>query len=182
MTVVLTFAAGLLLWTFLEYVIHNWLGHLPKGRTLSSREHLRHHSKSDYFSPLTKKLLAVVPVLSVAVLAVWPVFGLAVGVGLSAGVGAGWLAYEVVHRLIHVRAPKTAYGRWARRHHLHHHFMRPNVNHGVTTPIWDWVFRTYERPGRIKVPKKQAPRLPWLHAKDDPTRIAPQFAGDFCLG
>jgi len=28
----LTFALGWLLWTFLEYALHGWLGHWPRGR------------------------------------------------------------------------------------------------------------------------------------------------------
>jgi hypothetical protein len=37
------------------------------------------------------------------------------------------------------------YGRWARGHHFHHHFVDARVNYGVTSPVWDVVLRTRRR-------------------------------------
>ena len=79
---------------------------------------------------------------------------------------------------MHTHAPRNAYGRWARRHHLHHHFANPKVNHGLTTSLWDHVFRTYEKPGVITVPGKQVPRLAWILEEGEPT-VAAAFAGDY---
>jgi sterol desaturase/sphingolipid hydroxylase (fatty acid hydroxylase superfamily) len=68
--------------------------------------------------------------------------------------------YEWLHRREHTHAGIGAYGRWARRHHFHHHFVDGRRNHGVTTPIWDLVFGTYARPERIRVPAKLC--MAWL--------------------
>ena len=68
--------------------------------------------------------------------------------------------YEVLHRREHTHAGIGRYGRWARRHHFHHHFVDPRTNHGVTTPLWDLVFGTYRRPEVIPVPEKL--RMRWL--------------------
>ncbi len=155
LNVTVSLLAGGLAWTLLEYVLHRWAGHAPKGRTKLSREHLAHHAKTDYFSPALGKLALAVPVVS---LAAW--LG---GLPFGAGLAAAWFGYEMVHRRVHTHGPLSAYSRWACRHHLHHHFASPNMNHGVSTPIWDWVFRTYERPAvRLRVPKVQATRLKWL--------------------
>ncbi|MEQ1508521.1 MAG: sterol desaturase family protein, partial [Myxococcota bacterium] len=81
---------------------------------------------------------------------------------LAGGVVGGWLMYEGLHRAIHVWPARTAYGRWARRHHLHHHFADPARNHGVSTPIWDWVFGTWVPVDEVVVPPRQAAKLPWL--------------------
>jgi sterol desaturase/sphingolipid hydroxylase (fatty acid hydroxylase superfamily) len=52
------------------------------------------------------------------------------------------------------------------------------MNHGVTSPIWDFVFGTYRRPGTITVPKKLC--MAWL--KDPETGdIRAQHAGTFVL-
>ena len=48
--------AGCFAWTFIEYGMHHWNGHLMKGKTLFSKEHLAHHSKKDHFSTLPKKV------------------------------------------------------------------------------------------------------------------------------
>ena len=154
-------ALGLLTWTFLEYGLHHWVGHLGRGRPEASREHLKHHATPDYFSPPIKKLALAVPVLSVlSVIAALPTTWIT-GLLYGGAVGAGWLGYEVAHRRIHVAGPTHAYGRWMRRHHLHHHF-NPRMNHGVTSPLWDLVFRTWERPGVVQIPRRHAHRLPWL--------------------
>lgn len=178
MYVFLSLLAGLFVWTFLEYALHAWAGHKPKGRTEPSREHLRHHAKPDYFTSLPKKLLLAVPVLSGAFLLSAPVLGVANAAGFVGGIAIGWRTYEFVHRDLHVHAPRSFYGRWARRHHFHHHFSRPFMNHGVTTPLWDFVFRTYERPEVVRVPRRHAPKLPWLLEGD---QIAAPLARDFVL-
>ncbi len=178
MVYVVAALVGFFFWTFAEYALHAWGGHKPKGRTEGSREHLRHHSKPDYFTPWTKKLLLAVPVLSALFLITAPLFGMGAAGCFVAGFAAGWRTYEFVHRDLHVHAPRTFYGRWARRHHFHHHFTRPFMNHGVTSPIWDFVFRTYERPVVVRVPRRHAPKLPWLL---DGGQIADSLTGDFEL-
>ena len=164
--------AGLAAWTLLEYAIHYWLGHLPKGRILISSEHLKHHSDILYFTPLPVKVRGAVPVLVLAGLAVGPFFGGAAALGFVLAVAIGWTTYEWLHQSIHVHGPRGAYSRWAARHHLHHHFAHPGRNHGVTTPFWDWVFRTWDPAPRVRVPARQAEKLPWLDAN------AP-FAADY---
>ena len=47
------FAAGFVLWTFTEYGLHNWAGHLPKGRH-GLKEHLDHHRDVTYATPARK--------------------------------------------------------------------------------------------------------------------------------
>ena len=44
--------------------------------------------------------------------------------------------------------------------HFYHHFGDPGANHGVTSPIWDMVFGTWQAPGRIRVPVKL--QMCWL--------------------
>ncbi|MEM9861465.1 MAG: sterol desaturase family protein [Myxococcota bacterium] len=159
MSFALSLAAGALLWTLLEYVLHRWLGHRFR-RNFFGAEHTRHHSQGDYFAPSWKKfvaaLVAAALTFSIGVLVVQPTLAAAFTLGL---VGC-YLGYEMLHRWEHVHEGLSAYGRWARRHHFHHHFVNPSSNHGVTTPLWDWVFGTYERPKSIAVPERLAMR--WL--------------------
>jgi sterol desaturase/sphingolipid hydroxylase (fatty acid hydroxylase superfamily) len=179
--VMIAVSAGVVSWTLLEWVIHNLIGHVPKGKHRLSREHLDHHRDPSYFTSAPKKLLAAAPVLTVLGLAVGFAFASwTIGIAYPAGVGAGWLAYEVVHRWIHVRAPANAYGRWARRHHLHHHFHSPRKNHGVTSPFWDLLFGTYEPVHVVSVPRKHAKKLPWL-VRDDGGELSidPRYGADY---
>ena len=62
-----------------------------------------------------------------------------------AGVVSGYVWYDLTHYYLHHAAPTTAFGKWLRRYHLVHHFQTPEVRYGITTPLWDYVFRTYPR-------------------------------------
>jgi sterol desaturase/sphingolipid hydroxylase (fatty acid hydroxylase superfamily) len=167
---IVSFVAGLASWTLLEYIIHFWLGHLPKGRILISAEHLKHHRDILYFTPLRLKIRGAVPVLAVLLLVVGGLCGLPAGFGFVAAVSLGWTTYEWLHQSIHVNGPRSAYSRWAVRHHLSHHFSRPDCNHGVTTPIWDLVFRTYAPVGHVHVPQRFRASVPWLADDETVTR------------
>jgi sterol desaturase/sphingolipid hydroxylase (fatty acid hydroxylase superfamily) len=148
--------AGILTWSFSEYILHRFLGHACKGRNRFSREHLAHHSDPTYFAPTSQKVLLAL---------FWSVllFGLGqfVLTGAQAGVFTGgfvamYAFYEVLHRRIHTHAPMGPYGRMVRKHHLSHHFTDARLRHGVTSRIWDRVFRTHQDISLVRVPRKLA--------------------------
>jgi len=178
MPTLIAIVAGLISWSFLEYALHHWLGHLGRGRNPFSKEHLRHHARSDYFSPFRRKLSLALPVLTGLALLAWPLVGLGLSSLYAASVGVGWLAYEALHYRLHHVAPRNAWGRYLRRHHFYHHFHQPFFNHGVTSPIWDLCFGTQQHVSTaIQVPRSQA--LPWL--LDSQQQIKPEFARDYQL-
>ena len=166
----IAFLGGLATWTLLEYLLHRFVFHERRLGKRASAGHLEHHARIDWFVPWSTKLAMAVVVLGALSLVTVPLAGLAVGFWLSAGIVAGWLAYEALHRAIHVLPPRTAYGRWARRHHLHHHFVDPASNHGVSSPVWDVVFRTHSPVQTVRVPPRQTGKLPWLLVNG---RVAP---------
>lgn len=173
-----TFFLGMMTWSFSEYALHNWVGHKMKGRNHFSREHLTHHSKGDYFTPTPEKIRVGVIVIGGVAVALGAVIGWEWGISYALGLGFAYTGYEVIHRRIHTHAPLNGYGRWARRHHLFHHFGNAKMNHGVTSPIWDMVFGTYVNPETIKVPRKMA--TVWMI---DPTTddIHVQYKADYVL-
>jgi sterol desaturase/sphingolipid hydroxylase (fatty acid hydroxylase superfamily) len=182
MTAALTFAgllvAGASMWTFGEYVMHRFVMHEAKGRGLPSREHLRHHA--EYDSVLESWWFAWAGIVGL---------GVALGINMAKvvgpagwGLGIGWVGaygfYDWIHYRAHRRPIRHPYERWVRKHHFHHHFGHPTVNHGVTTPIWDKVFGTFEKVDRpIRVPRRLAMR--WL--VDGDGELRPQHADDYVL-
>ena len=145
---------GVLTWTLLEYLIHRWMGHDRRFRKSPfGVEHVRHHIEGDYFAPTWKKLIVAAGFVGVTMLLGAPA---AFVLGLVTCYGA----YEWLHRREHTHAGIGPYGRWARRHHFHHHFVDGRTNHGVTSPIWDLVFGTYQQPTTIRVPAKLC--MVWL--------------------
>jgi sterol desaturase/sphingolipid hydroxylase (fatty acid hydroxylase superfamily) len=171
-------AIGAALWTLGEYLMHRFAMHALKGRGLASKEHLRHHARYD--SVLESWWFAWSGIVAVG-------YGLGVTAGAQLGwvgwaLGAGWVGgygfYDWIHFRAHRRPIRHPYERWVRRHHFHHHFGRPVANLGVTTPIWDLVFGTYERvDGPIRVPRRLAMR--WL--LDDEGQVRPEHADDYVL-
>ncbi len=168
---------GAVTWTFLEYVIHRWLGHDVRFRpNFFAKEHVRHHSQGDYFAPAWKKGGAALVTLLIVGPPAVALVGWAIGGAYATGLVGFYLFYEVLHRREHTSAGFGAYGRWARRHHFWHHFGNAQSNHGVTTPFWDMVFGTYEPPKLIVVPDRL--KMQWLV---DPSTgdLAKRFAGQY---
>ena len=156
------FGAGAFFWTFSEYVLHRWF-HTARGSNLASREHLGHHARSQYrITAMSWLAWAAVLVVGLVVLPLvaWVVLPLADALAFGIGWVVAYFVYEWIHAIDHIRPPRTAYGRWTRRSHFHHHFGAPLRNHGVTTPLWDIVFRTYDAPATVTVPRRLA--MVWL--------------------
>jgi sterol desaturase/sphingolipid hydroxylase (fatty acid hydroxylase superfamily) len=54
----------------------------------------------------------------------------------------GYLAYDLLHYFIHRGRVPTRFGRYLRQYHLVHHYKTPDRHFGVSSPLWDLVFRT----------------------------------------
>ncbi len=156
---------GAVTWTVLEYLIHRWLGHDVRLRPNPfAAEHVRHHSEGDYFAPTSKKVVTAGAATLLLYFPARALAGDAVGLCFVVGFVGMYVTYEVVHRRDHTHPGIGRYARFLRRHHFYHHFVDPASNHGVTSPIWDWVFGTWRSAGVIRVPRKLA--MPWLVDSD----------------
>jgi len=172
LTVIIAAVAGVFLWSIMEYTLHRFLGH--DRRTMPnffSVEHSRHHREGNYFAPAIKKAgAALVVTLAVLPLAVL-VAGWVPGAVFTAAFVTMYATYEFIHRRAHTHPGIGPYGRFVRRHHFHHHFGNPRSNHGVTSPVWDLVFGTFEKSDKIRVPARMA--MSWLVDADG--QVHPEF-------
>jgi len=168
---------GIILWTFLEYIIHRFLGHQKKGKQIIQKEHLRHHSEANYFAPIQKKLLLANTLFVFLTLLIGLVFTFQMGIYFALGFAGMYFLYEITHRRFHIKEPLIRYGLRMRKHHFFHHFGNPSLNHGVTTAFWDRVFRTYKKPEIVRVPRKMS--MVWL--EDDEKHLKPKFEAHFFL-
>ena len=166
---------GVAFWTFMEYIIHRFLGHQKRGKNIIRQEHLRHHAEAHYFAPLYKKLLLAILVLSTSTLLFGIIFNWLTGFSFSLGLAGMYVIYEVTHRRFHIKDPLLRYGLRMRKHHFYHHFGNPKLNHGVTTAIWDRVFGTFEKTTVIRVPDKIA--MNWL--RDGQDNLKPRYKRHF---
>jgi sterol desaturase/sphingolipid hydroxylase (fatty acid hydroxylase superfamily) len=146
----LTFAAGVLIFTFIEYGMHRWLFHARASFATAS--HQNHH-----FSPHRPTAMPFICGPLGAVL-IWQLtttlIGTESGTLLTAGIMCTYLYYGVLHDLQHrIRVKGWMKMRW-RDHALHH--STHNRNYGVTTSLWDRVFGTYCNERQIRVQRHSA--------------------------
>lgn len=152
-------AGGLIVWTFTEYAVHRFVFHLaptsPGRRRLQFVAHGVHHEDPD--DP-TRLLMPPAPA-AIAVAVLYGFFRIVLGSTwvdpFFASFLMGYLAYDYTHFAIHRGHPRTRLGRYLRRRHMLHHFVTPDARWGVTSPLWDWIFRT-----TAEQPASQRRRLP----------------------
>lgn len=140
------FFSGMFTWTFMEYAIHRFVYHTETNNEafikLQFTMHTIHHQH-----PKDSDRLAMPPLPGLILAAFFfSVFYLIMGkyaVAFFPGFLAGYLLYITLHYYQHlIKSPK--YKPWQRlwTHHKGHHYSNPYRAFGVTTRLWDWVFRT----------------------------------------
>lgn len=140
-------ALGAFFWTLLEYLLHRFTlhadVHTEPWRFMTSGVHLLHHAQPDDEPYTAAPLLLSMPVYAVLMGAVYLVAGMSPAAHLFvAGIGVGYLIYERVHFATHQPGKKSRIGHYLRRYHMIHHFRDHEHYFGVTSPLWDMVFRT----------------------------------------
>lgn len=142
---------GLFVWTLAEYTVHRFVFHFrpraPWQERLSFMAHGVHHAQ-----PMVKTRLVMPPAVSLPLALVfyglfWLVVGAALGLAhwvfpLFAGFIVGYILYDLTHYSLHHFRLRWGYLQSLRKHHLYHHSQTPNKRFGVTTILWDVVFRT----------------------------------------
>jgi len=123
-------ALGWLLWTLGEYLMHRFAFH--------------YEPRTD---PRVIRLILVPVIISVPILLGWALLGYALigygGVALVGGHAAGYLYYEHVHYSCHHGRRKIGWTKKQRKLHMYHHFKDHDRWFGVSTHLWDYVFRTH---------------------------------------
>jgi dihydroceramide fatty acyl 2-hydroxylase len=130
------FALGWVTWDVLEYAIHryffHWEGSGPFTRRLHDIVHGYHHKYPDDAKRLVMPLGASIPLASLIAGLLWLVHRPSATVPTFCGIVAAYLFYDFTHWSTHFRAPRTAWGRAIRSHHMAHHFATPGYNFGIS--------------------------------------------------
>lgn len=143
--VIFSIAIGCLIWTLVEYLIHRFIFHgkLPFDtfKKFQFFMHGYHHVRPTDPNRLVLPLIVTLPLTILIYLVYKHIFGV-YAEGIFVGFVLGYLSYDVTHYSIHRFTPITPLGKFIKRYHFRHHF---KVNHrcfGVTSPLWDRVFKT----------------------------------------
>lgn len=145
-------AAGLFIWTLSEYWLHrkvfHWDPDHPIGHRLHFIIHGVHHDHPNDRMRLVMPPGASIPLAALFFAIFWLIFGIPTALPMFAGFLLGYLAYDYTHYYLHHVVPKSAFGKKLREQHMRHHFQDHRYGFGVSTPLWDAVFRTLPRSRR----------------------------------
>jgi len=137
--------AMLLVWSLLEYGAHRGsFHHEPQNEgqvAFGYLVHGVHHAYPDDSRRWMMPLAVTIPISAV----IYLVFRLVLGGyanGVFAGFIHGYLTYDLLHYFIHRGRMPGRLGRFLRQYHMAHHYTKPEKNFGVSSPLWDVVFRT----------------------------------------
>lgn len=155
--IVALFLIGYLSWTLAEYLLHRFFFHITKEQNLflskiSHTVHGIHHEQ-----PTDFKRMFMPPVPATIFLAFFfGIFFLLMGTRVFVflpGFLTGYLSYAYTHFKIHQsKAPKSL--KWLWTHHLKHHYQDEDKAFGVSSPLWDIIFRSLPRKAVVKSAKK----------------------------
>ncbi|APC96755.1 sterol desaturase family protein [Francisella frigiditurris] len=136
--IIVCFFIGLLIWTFVEYLVHRFLFH--SFPFLERMHGIHHNSPMELFGNPT---FISLPIYIVGMfLPLFFIFGLALGSIIFSGFLIGSLLYFFIHHATHhIRAKKGSILFFYKKYHAIHHYNQ-KANYAVTFPLWDSVFRT----------------------------------------
>src|SRR5256885_3138849 len=148
LAVVALFLLGMLVWTLLEYVIHRWVFHYEPTTRVGKKLHfIVHGVHHDY--PNDARRLVMPPSVSVPLAFLfYGIFLLIFGRFASsafAGLVFGYVCYDMLHYATHHFPMKRGVLLWLKQYHLRHHYKDDHVGYGISSPLWDHVFRTTRR-------------------------------------
>jgi sterol desaturase/sphingolipid hydroxylase (fatty acid hydroxylase superfamily) len=142
--------SGVFAWSFAEYVLHRWVFHwyedTPRGRRVHFLLHGVHHDYPNDKDRLVMPLGFSIPLGVIFYLFYTLAFGVKVGEPFYAGFVLGYLAYDGSHYAIHHFAMNSRFLRLLKKHHMAHHHADHDGGFGVSSPLWDHVFRTMPEP------------------------------------
>jgi sterol desaturase/sphingolipid hydroxylase (fatty acid hydroxylase superfamily) len=142
---VLLFVSGFLIFTLVEYLVHRYTYHMPTPTSKRERmQYVMHGVHHDF--PRDKTRLALPPLLGIALATLFFLFYRLImgtyGIPFTAGFVAGYASYLCVHYSVHAFPPPKNFLRILWIHHALHHYQQNDAAFGVSSPLWDVIFRT----------------------------------------
>jgi sterol desaturase/sphingolipid hydroxylase (fatty acid hydroxylase superfamily) len=145
------FLVGLFIWTFTEYMLHRFLFHYKPKTPTQEKIFFLFHGVHHAQPHIKTRLVMPLPVSIPLALVTYGLFYLVFDTLLNApvwmyaaffGFMIGYLIYDLNHYATHHLPMKKGYFKFIKRYHLMHHYQDPNSRFGVSSPLWDYVFKT----------------------------------------
>lgn len=163
LTVALT---GGLTWTLFEYVAHRYIFHLVSDKPAVKRfVYILHGNHHEY--PHDRQRLFMPPLPSLLISStLFAMMYLTMGreaFVFFPGFMFGYLMYGTMHYLIHSGPPPFAWMRKLWRNHHLHHYKDDERGFGVSSTLWDYVFRsnfTLQQPKTVSIVRGKSAKRP----------------------
>jgi sterol desaturase/sphingolipid hydroxylase (fatty acid hydroxylase superfamily) len=140
------FLSGIAFWTLVEYLLHRFVFHYhPKSQFGKRIFWILHGVHHDY--PSDPLRLVMPPIVSAPLAVIFyflfvSTLGTSLAPPVMSGFTLGYLAYDVSHYAIHHFTFKGSFFGRIREHHLRHHFKDSERGFGVSSAVWDRIFKT----------------------------------------
>jgi len=141
------FLLGLFIWTLVEYIMHRFVFHyMPPDKPWAMRLHFIFHGvHHDY--PSDAKRLVLPPSISIPLATGFfflfrAIFAPNYLFAFFPGFILGYLFYDISHYAIHHFNFKGKIWKTIKQHHMLHHYQDPGKGYGVSSPLWDKIFRS----------------------------------------
>jgi 4-hydroxysphinganine ceramide fatty acyl 2-hydroxylase len=150
---VMMFLAGLFFWTLVEYLIHRFVFHYkPRNSKWEKINpvyygyfiHNIHHTYPRDKLRLVTPLVVTMPLAALFYILFRVIFGIN-SASLFAGFLLGYVLYDVLHAFTHIYPMRSRVGKFLKYYHMRHHYHHDEKSFGVSSPIWDYVFKTVDR-------------------------------------
>lgn len=140
--------AGFFLWTLAEYILHRFVFHFETESSFSQRFHFLVHGLH-HIDPMDPTRLVMPPAASIILGIIHyylfkEVLGPVMVEPFFAFFVMGYLCYDYIHFSVHHFTPATRIGKFLKQSHMQHHYVCPHSRWGVSSPLWDYVFGTFE--------------------------------------
>jgi sterol desaturase/sphingolipid hydroxylase (fatty acid hydroxylase superfamily) len=138
---------GFGVWTAAEYLLHRYIFHfVPKSKWGLRLHFIFHGVHHDY--PKDRMRLVMPPSASIPMaLILYFFFSLFIKVQTNlfaffSGFLIGYLIYDMLHYAMHHYNFKSGLMKKIKQHHMLHHYSDPAKGYGVSSALWDKIFRS----------------------------------------
>lgn len=144
-TTITLFFIGWFAFSFVEYLVHRHVFHMATYTELRKKIQYTFHGVHHEF-PKDKDRLAMPPLVSITIATILLLlFKLVMGDFVFAflpGFLIGYAAYLGIHYMVHAYPPPKNFLKKLWVHHGIHHYKEGEKAFGVSSPLWDYLFRT----------------------------------------
>jgi 4-hydroxysphinganine ceramide fatty acyl 2-hydroxylase len=146
------YVSGWLLFTLIEYCMHRFLFHMPITTNTRKKIQYNFHGVHHEFPKDKSRLAMPIPVsmalcVTLFSLFYWVFFMGENTFGFLPGVLSGYATYLFVHYIVHAYAPPKGLFNSLWVNHAIHHYKDDTVVFGVSSQLWDHIFRTMPKKG-----------------------------------